>query len=84
MSLGYTEEQVDDMTLAMVGELTKYWDSNPPQHILVRIIAEGLGAWKREAKVAKPAEQGRASAQDTNDAKMAELIALQGAINGRN
>jgi hypothetical protein len=50
ISLGYTHEQVDEMTLPMIIELNKYWKDNPPQHILVKSIATYLGAFKPETK----------------------------------
>ena len=57
MSLGYTHEQIDEMTLPMLRELNKYWEMNPPQHLLVKYIAISLGAFK-PADVVEKEKQG--------------------------
>jgi len=46
VSLGYTHEQVDEMTIPMVEELNRYWSLHPPMHIMV---ADYLG-YKPKAK----------------------------------
>src|SRR5438045_305725 len=37
---GYSYRIIDDMTLAEAGEIFRYWEDNPPSHLLLQAIAE--------------------------------------------
>ena len=47
---------IDDMTLAEAGEIFRYWEDNPPPHLLLQAVARLLG-WQpvRSAAQAAPA-----------------------------
>ena len=47
---------IDRMTLAEAGEIFRYWQDNPPAHLMVQVIARLIG-WQppRPAPAASPA-----------------------------
>src|SRR5205823_1694291 len=40
---GYSYLVIDRMTLAEAGEIFRYWEDNPPAHLMTQIIARLLG-----------------------------------------
>ena len=40
---GYAYPVIDNMTLAEAGEIFRYWEDNPPMHLMTQIIARLLG-----------------------------------------
>src|SRR5439155_15420597 len=40
---GYAYPVIDRMTLAEAGEIFRYWEDNPPAHLMVQVIARLIG-----------------------------------------
>jgi hypothetical protein len=81
---------IDRMTLAEAGEIFRYWEDNPPAHLMTQIIARLLG-WKpqRPAPAASLADLAAApppglAIADGGDLGMPEAVLAPDELRARN